>query len=248
VSETARHVLDDLGIVDRLRAERAADAALAQRVRSLKAYQARRFERSYADLLADPRYRDAARFFLDELYGPQEFSARDAQFARVVPKLVGLFPKQLAGTVAALAKLHALSETLDTAMARALPGPEIAALDYLQAWQHCGRPDLRQQQIDLTMAIGRALDRTTRSRLLRGALHMMRAAAHAAGLGDLQHFLERGFDTFGEMGGATEFLDIVRQREAAMAAALYDPRAATVAAQPQRRASTEHLRALAQLP
>jgi len=33
----------------------------------------------YADLLASPRYRAATRFFLDELYGPQEFGDRANQ-------------------------------------------------------------------------------------------------------------------------------------------------------------------------
>ena len=46
---------------------------------------------------------------LDELYGPQDFSDRDAQFARVVPALVRLFPQELVETVAVLARLHALS-------------------------------------------------------------------------------------------------------------------------------------------
>ena len=69
----------------------AADPALAGRVQALKAYQARRFEATYGDLLAHPRYQGAARFFLEELYGPQEFAARDAQFSRIVPALVRLF-------------------------------------------------------------------------------------------------------------------------------------------------------------
>jgi hypothetical protein len=40
----------------------------------------------------------------------------------------------------------------------------------------------------------------------------MRGPAHAAGLGVLQAFLESGFDTFGEMRGATEFLDTMATR------------------------------------
>ena len=68
---------------------------------ALKAYQQQRFSRTYADLLASSRYAAASRFFLDELYGPQDFSDRDAQFARVVPALVRLFPQELVETVAA---------------------------------------------------------------------------------------------------------------------------------------------------
>ncbi|MBP7665962.1 MAG: hypothetical protein KA774_03870, partial [Burkholderiaceae bacterium] len=84
----ADRITEHLGTVARMRALRDADPDLAARVVALKAYQAARFARTYADLLAHPRYGAAARFFLDELYGPQEFSQRDAQFGRVVPALV----------------------------------------------------------------------------------------------------------------------------------------------------------------
>ena len=77
-----------LNTVTKLREARQGDPALAERVQAIKTYQARRFEMSYADLLASPRYRAATRFFLDELYGPQEFGDRDSQFARVIPGLV----------------------------------------------------------------------------------------------------------------------------------------------------------------
>ena len=57
--------------------------------------------------------------------------------------------------------------------------------------------------------------------LLRGALHMMRGPAKAAGLPALQAFLEVGFDTFKAMGGAAEFLSTVGLRERALAQALF---------------------------
>ena len=84
----------------------------------VKRYQHRRFQHTYADLLASPRYARSARFFLDDLYGPEDFTRRDEQFARVVPGLMRLFPRELVGTVMSLGELHALSEQFDTAMAR----------------------------------------------------------------------------------------------------------------------------------
>lgn len=217
-------ILEQLGQVDRLRLARQADPVLAARVAAIKDYQARRFSLTYADLLVHPRYQGATRFFLEELYGPQEFSTRDAQFARVVPALVRLFPQEIVATVESLGTLHALSESLDQAMALASgPDDRVDACSYVQAWQFVGQPARREQQIVLTLEIGRALDRYTRNPVLRGTLRMMRRPAHAAGLGELQQFLERGFDTFAAMGGAQDFLDIVAQRERRLAAALFDP-------------------------
>jgi hypothetical protein len=210
-----------LNTVTQLREARHGDPALAERVRSIKTYQAKRFEKSYADLLASPRYRAATRFFLDELYGPQEFGDRDSQFARVVPGLVRLFPHEVVETVEALGQLHALSEALDDTVARHLPGLPADAAGYVQAWQATGRAPAREQQIALTLTIGRALDGFTRSRWLRSSLRLMRVPAQAAGLSALQGFLESGFAAFGAMQGAGEFLRLVGERERALAAALF---------------------------
>jgi len=79
--DIARH----LEVVAAERQRREASPALLEKVTALKTFQQRRLSRTYADLLASARYGAAARYFLDELYGPKDFSARDAQFARVAP-------------------------------------------------------------------------------------------------------------------------------------------------------------------
>jgi hypothetical protein len=218
----AASILRDLQAVAGERGRRAADPRLAARVDAVKRYQHRRFARTYIDLLGDARYADAARFFLDDLYGPQDYSERDAQFARIVPALARLFPPSLIGTVADLTALHALAERLDTAMGQALGGVELSPDTYLRAWQATsGRAD-RERQIDLMLSVGRALDGYTRNPVLRHSLKLMRGPARAAGLGALQHLLERGFDTFAGLRGADPFLAVITQRERALAARLFD--------------------------
>lgn len=218
---SAESLLNELRAVDAERARRAADPALDAQVLALKAYQQRRFAHTYADLLTHPRYEAATRFFLHELYGPDDFRQRDAQFARVIPTLTRLFPEEVVETVARLARLHALSERLDTRMAQALGTTDISPDTYAGAWRACGEPASRQQQIELTMAVGESLDRLTRKPLLRQTLRLMRGPAQMAGLGALQNFLECGFDTFRAMRGAGEFLSTVRQREDALARGLF---------------------------
>jgi hypothetical protein len=221
-------ILSYLATVEAERAERAADPALAARVDAVKRYQQRRFEMGYADLLAHPRYAGAARFFLDELYGPSDFTQRDAQFARIVPALVRLFPADVVDTVRTLAELHALSERLDSEMARALAAPHLDAEAYAWAWQRCGQAEQREAQIALMLRVGTDLDRFTHSAVLRHSLRLMRAPARAAGMGALQAFLESGFDTFRAMRGADAFLHEIGARERALVAALFavDPRMA----------------------
>src|SRR5688500_13482934 len=103
-------ILQCLQDVNEQRRLRANDAALAHAVRQVKQFQQARFEKTYADMLAHPRYAAAARFFLDDLYGPGDFARRDDEFARIVPALVRLFPQEIVATVLALAQLHSLSE------------------------------------------------------------------------------------------------------------------------------------------
>lgn len=221
ISATGAEILAHLDVVRIERTVRAADAGLAARVGAIKCYQQRRFELTYADLLVHPRYAGASRFFLEELYGPTDFTQRDAQFARVVPGLARMFPAEVVDTVRTLAELHALSERFDTRMARDLGSPEVDRSAYVRAWQTCNEAPSRDRQIDLLLRVGRDLDRLTRSALLRHSLRLMRAPARAAGLVALQSFLECGFDTFRAMHGADEFLAIVEQRERSLAAILF---------------------------
>lgn len=216
-------ILRSLDAVEVERVARATDPGLGARVVALKAWQQARFRITHAELLASTRYRHAARFFLDELYGPADFSRRDAQFARIVPALVRLFPQGIVDTVAGLAELHALSERLDSAMGRALPSDSVDAPGYIAAWRQVGEPASRERQVALVIAAGQQLDRHTRVPLLGASLRMMRGPARAAGMGDLQSFLERGLDTFRAIRGAGEFLGRIEARERALIARLFDP-------------------------
>lgn len=216
-------ILSCLAQVAAERAARAAEAGLAERSLAVKDFQHRRFEGTYADLAAQTRYAAAVRFFLEELYGPSDFTQRDEQFRRIVPALVRLFPAEIVRTVRLLGELHALSEQLDSQLARHLPSLPIDDAVYRTAWQAVGRPAERARQIHLLLDVGRALDRYTRNPLLRHSLRVMRMPANAAGLGDLQRFLEAGFDTFRNLKGADDFLGIVESRERALVAHWFAP-------------------------
>ena len=107
-----------------LEALRGPGRAQPARLAELKAWQAQRLARTYADLVGQPRYAAATRFFLEDLYGPKDFSARDGELLRIVPVMERLLPDSALETAALAIELEALSERLDHALARALPpGP-----------------------------------------------------------------------------------------------------------------------------
>ena len=68
--------------------------------------------------------------------------------------------------------------------------------------------------------------------MLRTSLKAMRGPARAAGLGALQTFLESGFEAFGAMRGAHEFLATIRERETELARRLFEPGAVADATAP----------------
>lgn len=206
-------ILDHLAAVQRERERRFASPDLEAGVQAVKAHQHKRFEETYADLLRSGRYGPAARFFLDELYGPMDFARRDQQFARVVHALVQLFGAEILETAEALASLHALSEELDSQMGAHFALGSGGARSYREAWHRTGRAGDRERQIELMLLVGAKLDTLTRKPLLRISLNMMRVPARAAGLAELQKTLERGFEAFRSMNGAAEFLVTIGQRE-----------------------------------
>lgn len=224
---TAQTIRAAVAEVERLREESRAMPAIAQGVVLLKRFQARRFAGSYADLLASGPYGPAARFFLEELYSDRDYAERDAQFARIAGAVEKLFPRDVADTAVGLAQLHALTESLDHAMARVLP---LEGADdvpgYVRAWKAVERREDRQRQLETVVAIGAEMARLTRLPGLRMMLRMMRGPASAAGLSSLQRFLESGFDTFASVakqrGGAERFLATIQEREQRLVDLLFD--------------------------
>ena len=216
-----------LSIVEQLRLQRQAHHEIAQRTLDLRQWQVQRFRSAYADVLRDADMGPAALFFLTELYGGQEYARRDAQFARIANAIERIFPQSVVQTATLLAKLHALSETLDACMAIRWQSvcPDQLAIDlpsYKAIWQSLlsvpGYALARQQQLDATGQLGVQLQRHTQVPGLRLMLKMMRVPAASAGLQDLQRFLERGFDTFGQLGKAgklPQFLSAIDERESA---------------------------------
>jgi hypothetical protein len=224
---TAQSIREAIAEVDRLRAESRSVPAIGLAVDRLKRLQARRFAASYADLLASADFGAATRFFLEELYGARDYSERDAQFARIAGAVEKLFPRDVADTATALARLHVLTESLDHALARALAsdeGDEIRA--YVRAWKSVGRREDREQQLQAVLDLGGELARLTRLPGLRMMLRVMRKPAAAAGLSALQRFLEQGFDTFAVVSrqprGAERFLASVAERERQLIALLFE--------------------------
>jgi len=186
-------------------------------MRELAAFQARRLAGTYEDLARAPRYRPAVEFFLSDLYGPQDMTERDAQVLRALDKLKRFLPSGALLALARAFELHVLSIELDAATAAALPaGTVVDAVAYADAYRAAGRHGDRDRQIALIGDIGGLLDGLAHHPEVGLAIRLARGPAHAAGYGQLQDFLERGYLAFRKMDGAGDFLATIDRRERAL--------------------------------
>ena len=219
MNASADDIHNALENVARFRQLRVGNAPLSAASAAIKRFQAQRFQATYPDLLQSQRYQTAARFFLAELYSDKDYAERDQQFARIASTIAKLVPQSVVNTAAALAEVHALTERLDDAMARAYLAlqptghSQIDAERYIACWRQVADPAARHHQLEVVLALGQSLNSLTRKPGLRTLLRMMRGPASAAGLASLQRFLEAGFDAFQTMHGADEFLKLIAVRE-----------------------------------
>lgn len=218
-----QRLLDELDRVARLRARGEGDPGYATRRTAFRLWQAARLARTHGDLLDSRRYHDAARFFLTDLYGPEDVSIHSEDVRRIVPIMMKTLPRPAVGTVADAIELEGLSEELDAAMIDALAErvATLTAADYGPAYRAVGRSQDRARQIDLIEHVGSSLDGLTRLPLIGATLRLMRKPAELAGFGALQNFLERGYAAFRTMRGGSEFVATIVTRERDVSAALF---------------------------
>lgn len=212
---SGRKLADALGRVIALRAELAADAQHKKRWVALKQWQIQRLRTTYADLLATPRYKEAAEFFLEELYGAKDVDQRDTEAQKVAPKLAGLLPARAIDALLLAVQLEEIAEGFDIEMSRNIELP-ITAKNYAEIYRATGTEAERVRQIELADRIGKALEKLAKVPMLSTMLHMMKAPAALWGLSHLHRFLQRGFDAFVGMRGAREFLEKTNRRELAI--------------------------------
>lgn len=210
VKTSALALIDEIATT---RASIASDQRVLAGVQALQRWQAQRLHATYADYAAHPRYRAAVAFFLQDLYGPHDYTRRDRDLRRVLHQWERLLPERALQALVHALELEALGQSLDVATADALGGAEPTPSSYAIAYRRVGRRDDRQRQIWLTVAAGRALDSLIAAPAIGIALRTARLPARVLGVATLQAFLERGYHAFRKMGGAAELLQAIQQRE-----------------------------------
>jgi hypothetical protein len=198
--------------------QRVEGGGLSPEMAMLRAWQAQRLARTYADFLADPRYELACRFFLDDIYAPKDFSQRNQDILRIHDFMSRFIPARALKTLTHAIELHNMTEELDEKLLDVLLNQvgvtdSISEEQYAEAYRLCDNYDDRVKQIEMIVEIGRDLEKLVRHRVIGWTLRAARGPAYRAGWRELQDFLERGFTAFRRMGKADKFLNAIHDRE-----------------------------------
>ena len=184
----------------------------------LRTWQSARLAATYAELLAQPRYRPACLFFLNDVYSAKDFHNRDTEIKHLYEILHRVLPDALLVLVKTVIELDSLTNSLDEALWSTMQA-ELDVVDgitpglYAEGYRRCDNYEERAYQIELIHQVGHMVETTTRIPMISTLLKLARRPVTLAGWGDLHKWIERGFSAFLHMHGAHEFLDTIHDRE-----------------------------------
>jgi hypothetical protein len=193
--------------------EIAQKAGLMESIQAVQAWQCKRLLTTHQDMYQQKRFQPAVMFFIDELYGPNDFSQRDKDIARLVPKMSKILPDKALQSLASALHLNTLSFELDFNMGKQLKGSKITADTYATAYINCDNVNDRQQQIEFIRTLGNDLADVVKMKGISSLLFISRKPAKMAGVLALHEFLERGFKAFKHLGNVEEFINPVVEKE-----------------------------------
>ena len=196
-------------------------AELAPQLKLLRTWQTERLRQTHADLLVDPRFAPACRFFLSDIYAPRDFSQRDQDILQIYHSIQRALPVHIGQTLSLVVELNQLSNELDEALLAILVN-ELGMVDtisekqYVVAYRRCDNYAARRGQIDMIIQVGEGVNQLVHTPLVGFTLRLARMPARLAGWEELQDFLERGYQAFAQMSDAKPFLRTLEEREKAI--------------------------------
>jgi hypothetical protein len=193
--------------------EIAEKAGLMPSIRAVQAWQCKRLLVSHQEMYQQKRFKPAVEFFINELYGPNDFSQRDQDIARIVPKMSKFLPEKALQSLASALHLNTLSFELDFDLAKQLVGVDISRDSYAKAYVNCDNLSTRQQQIDYIRTLGNDLADVVKMKGISSLLFISRKPAKMAGVLALHEFLDKGFKSFKNLGNVEDFITPVVNKE-----------------------------------
>lgn len=197
------------------------DGQLNAHLKILRQWQSDRLRRTYADFLADPRYKQACLFVLDELYAARDFSQRNRDAEHIYTILSGYLPESALTLLSGSIYLNRLTDELDRNLLGALLNrsaewEQVSEAHYVRAYIECDNYDQRLTQINLVYALMAEAVQGARSLVFQTGLGLSKAPLIALGWSDLYSFLKRGVQASKRIPDVQLFLGSIHNREMAI--------------------------------
>jgi hypothetical protein len=190
-------------------------------IRALQTWQTNRLLQTHDDLWQTKRFKPAMQFFIDEIYGPKDFSQRDTEIAGVVSKIAKVLPEKGVESLQNALRLNSLSLELDITVVKKLGNKQVNRDNYFDVYRQCDNQLLREEQIQLVENLGLSLAQVVKITGISTILMLSRKPAQIAGVKNLHEILERGFHSFKKLGDVHDFIDPIIERERALMHALF---------------------------
>ncbi len=191
---------------------------------ALQVFQSHRLRRDYGDLAAIPQYGPVGEFFFTEMYGPSDFSDRDAG-ARRIQHVIHMLPGVHMRDVEEVLELLDLTNRLDDHLARLMvrqgTGIDFDEPTYEACYREADNYAERLRQLNLINSSTYTVFRLSRSQLLGLGLHRSRLLARLAGIEAAHNFLVKGYDAVHRVSDITLFAETVHARELARLDRIY---------------------------
>lgn len=220
MSNTLEQILKNLQEIEQMN-QLLTQQGLIETIRKLQTWQTNRLLATHDDLWNSKRFRPPMQFFADEIYGPKDFSARDVELARAVPKMAKVIPEKGLQSLQTAIRLNSLSLELDLALAQHLGNDTLSRDSYFECYRQSGSLAQRAEQIQLLETLSFDLPGVVNTPGISLVLKLSRKPAKLAGVGVLHAFLEDGFNSFKKVGDVNDFINPVITREKEMMNALF---------------------------
>lgn len=183
---------------------------------ALQIFQSNRLRRDYNDLAEIPQYEPVGEFFFTELYGPRDFSKRDAE-ARRLQHLLHILPGVHLRDVEQILALLEITNRLDDELARLMIERGVPTNfdepTYDRLYREADNYDARFEQLGLIRGCLYDVFRLSRSHLLGVALHRSGLIARLAGFEVGHDFLLKGYDALQGVSSIELFAETIYSRE-----------------------------------
>ena len=197
------------------------DQQLADKLQQVQVWQKDRMQRTHADFFAKEEHQPMAHYFLNRLYGADDFDELARQidrFIRNAHKVEKFIPKSALHTGDAGVELAVLAIQLDEQVAKYLlenyPAntpldDEMMRLAYLAVDQ--AEPRLHQMQ--LLETLGEKLDKYVRSTMVKTAFKLSKGVAYRHEANTIYDFIDDGFKAMAPLDSAQDFIATFTTKE-----------------------------------